>query len=228
MRLKRLLTRSTPLFAFIACAGLVTGCFDPESGNQPNKSQLSLELDTARRDINDLQFELKNIKVEQQIFENHFSQKDSSTQAMQEQLSTNTRTELLALKKKVSALEERINQVNSQYTALPQELKTLQQHANQTSSTMAQFQKEIQTINKTLDTQIAELTQTTQSIVKAVQKNSRKTPSSSGSTQRLYTIQAGDTLEHIARDFNTSISAIKSANNLSTDRIYVGQDLVIP
>ncbi|MFC0274564.1 LysM peptidoglycan-binding domain-containing protein [Metabacillus herbersteinensis] len=43
-----------------------------------------------------------------------------------------------------------------------------------------------------------------------------------------YTVVAGDSLFHIAKRLNTTVDAIKSANNLSTDMIYVGQILKIP
>tara|TARA_A100001015_G_scaffold275420_1_gene332680 strand:- start:199 stop:768 length:570 start_codon:yes stop_codon:yes gene_type:complete len=44
-------------------------------------------------------------------------------------------------------------------------------------------------------------------------------------TQTTYKIKAGDTLSGIARRYNTTVSAIKSANKLSSDMIYVGQTL---
>lgn len=43
-----------------------------------------------------------------------------------------------------------------------------------------------------------------------------------------YTVQRGDSLYLIANKFGVSVSAIKSANGLSGDKIYPGQSLVIP
>ncbi|MBI6871243.1 D-alanyl-D-alanine carboxypeptidase family protein [Clostridium aciditolerans] len=43
-----------------------------------------------------------------------------------------------------------------------------------------------------------------------------------------YIVQPGDSLYLIAKRFNTTISDIKQANNLTSDLIYVGQSLVIP
>ncbi|HBI04359.1 MAG TPA: cell wall hydrolase [Paenibacillaceae bacterium] len=43
-----------------------------------------------------------------------------------------------------------------------------------------------------------------------------------------YTVVSGDTLYLIARRFNTTVSAIKQASNLTGDTIYVGQKLTIP
>ncbi|MFS0864633.1 LysM peptidoglycan-binding domain-containing protein [Fredinandcohnia sp. 179-A 10B2 NHS] len=43
-----------------------------------------------------------------------------------------------------------------------------------------------------------------------------------------YTVVPGDTLYAIARNFNTTVTAIQSANNLTTTNLVVGQTLIIP
>jgi hypothetical protein len=43
-----------------------------------------------------------------------------------------------------------------------------------------------------------------------------------------YTVQSGDTLNEIANRFGTTVSALKDANNLTSDMIRVGQVLSIP
>lgn len=54
---------------------------------------------------------------------------------------------------------------------------------------------------------------------------------SSGGAQdssNIYVVKAGDTLTKIAKHLGTTIAAIKSANNLRTDRILIGKKLIIP
>lgn len=46
--------------------------------------------------------------------------------------------------------------------------------------------------------------------------------------QQTYKVKSGDTLTKIAKDFGTTVSALRSENNLTTDRIKVGQVLKIP
>lgn len=48
------------------------------------------------------------------------------------------------------------------------------------------------------------------------------------SGEQAYTVKSGDTLSSIAKHFGVRVHAIRSANNLTTDRIIVGQKLKIP
>ncbi len=48
------------------------------------------------------------------------------------------------------------------------------------------------------------------------------------STGKLYTVQKGDTLWSISKKENVSVDAIKSANNLTSNLLSVGQQLIIP
>jgi LysM repeat protein len=43
-----------------------------------------------------------------------------------------------------------------------------------------------------------------------------------------YTIKSGDSLSLIAKNYNTTVTELKSLNNLTTDMIYVGQVLKVP
>lgn len=49
-----------------------------------------------------------------------------------------------------------------------------------------------------------------------------------GSGQQVYKVKSGDTLTKIAHDYGTTVKALRSENNLTTDRIKVGQILKIP
>jgi len=48
------------------------------------------------------------------------------------------------------------------------------------------------------------------------------------SGKKYYTVKKGDYLGKIAGNYKTSVRAIKAANNLKRDTIYIGQKLVIP
>ena len=49
-----------------------------------------------------------------------------------------------------------------------------------------------------------------------------------GESQEIYTVKKGDSLWKIANKYNTAVEKLKSANNLKTNTLSVGQKLVIP
>lgn len=49
-----------------------------------------------------------------------------------------------------------------------------------------------------------------------------------GTGGEVYTVKSGDTLTRIAAHYHTTVKAIRAENNLTTDRIKVGQKLKIP
>jgi len=53
-------------------------------------------------------------------------------------------------------------------------------------------------------------------------------PLTESGTSQTYTVKSGDTLTKIATQHGTTISALREANNLRTDRIKVGEKLIIP
>lgn len=49
-----------------------------------------------------------------------------------------------------------------------------------------------------------------------------------GSNQNVYIVKKGDSLYSIARTYNTSVEKIKNANNLTSNALSIGQELIIP
>ncbi|MDI6833716.1 MAG: LysM peptidoglycan-binding domain-containing protein, partial [Bacteroidales bacterium] len=58
--------------------------------------------------------------------------------------------------------------------------------------------------------------------------NPTKQTSSKTDTQQIHVVKSGETLSSIANKYNTTVDAIKKANNLKSTKIYVGQKLKIP
>jgi LysM repeat protein len=53
-------------------------------------------------------------------------------------------------------------------------------------------------------------------------------PQKTGGTVSVYLVKSGDTLTRIAKTHGTTISALKAANNLASDKISIGEKLKIP
>ena len=62
----------------------------------------------------------------------------------------------------------------------------------------------------------------------AVQKTSAKAPAAASAAGGSYVVQKGDILGRIANKFGVKVADLKKANGLASDKIVVGQKLVIP
>lgn len=86
-------------------------------------------------------------------------------------------------------------------------------------------------IAKRYDTTVAALIQVNNLRTETIYVGQRLTISvASDPNQPLiyHTVQRGDTLSTIARRYNISVAAVRAANGLTSDTIYVGQRLLIP
>ena len=55
-----------------------------------------------------------------------------------------------------------------------------------------------------------------------------KIPLGNTNTETRYIVKAGDNLYNIARQYNTTVDAIRRRNNLSSNNLSIGQVLIIP
>lgn len=114
------------------------------------------------------------------------------------------RQEIQSLRNQVSALNGQISQLNSKMNALDARQK----------KEMSNLIKEVESLLK-----------------KSVASRPRSSGSSSSSSRGAgheHVVESGHTLSAIAQAYGTTVKAIKSANNLKSDQIYVGQKLFIP
>lgn len=57
-----------------------------------------------------------------------------------------------------------------------------------------------------------------------------KIPEESGSNENTinYIVKRGDTLYSIAKNYNSNVDAIKKINNMKSEMLYVGEELLVP
>lgn len=67
-----------------------------------------------------------------------------------------------------------------------------------------------------------------ESVVKSLANYTNVPYYKEGESQEIYTVKKGDSLWKIANKYNTTVEKLKSANNLKTNTLSVGQKLVIP
>jgi LysM repeat protein len=112
------------------------------------------------------------------------------------------------LSKDLASLQRKISHLERSQEKAASEIQALTNHANQTSASFSQYRDRIQE----LDQRVSETNK-----VKQVTTSSNMT----------YKVKAGDSLEKIARQNHTSVAVLKKLNHLESDRIHVGQELIV-
>ena len=130
----------------------------------------------------------------------------------------------------VSSLKE-INNLSSNNLSVGQKLKIANNTSNDTNTLNTYVVKagdnlyKIARENNVSVSEIKSLNNLDSDILSIGQK--LKIPSGN-SVDVIYTIKAGDNLYAIARDYNTTVDAIKKRNNLTSNLLSIGQKLIIP
>lgn len=103
--------------------------------------------------------------------------------------------------KKIASLEKTIEKINA-------DLRALMAYATQTTTSLSQYRDRIVELDQKLET-VSQL---------------RSAPSQ----EKIHHVKSGDSLERISRQYSVSVESLKRENNLTSDRINIGQELKIP
>lgn len=182
----------------------------PQSGYYANP-----EIDELRIELDDIKYALKTTQVELGLLDEKLNKQNNALKG-QSSGSSSLSHQIATLEKKVGSLEKTLEKAAN-------DLRTLNTALNQTFSKIQNIETNISSHDKRLD-EVAKLKGTLTSISKAMGQQS---PSST-STSKTYCVKAGDSLEKIARNNKSSVDAIRKINNLSNDRINIGQELRLP
>ena len=133
----------------------------------------------------------------------------------------------------IQHLDERINGVQLEQQRLAREIEGLKQAPHEdlaTKNRLDTVERQILAVNAARESDrrdiVTELSRKVAAIVGGA--SSSRGTSSSPETGYEHVVKSGDTLSAIAAAYKSSVSAIKRANNLSSDVVRVGQKLFIP
>jgi len=129
--------------------------------------------------------------------------------------------------------EERVNRLKGQVESIEMENARLTQEVQQLRSEVRAYSSQISQLNSNMQALEAKQAREAQEVINRVEGLLKKTVASNSSAPsrgagREHVVEAGHTLSAIAQAYGTSVDAIKKANNLKSDSIYVGQKLFIP
>ena len=184
----------------LMCTLLLVGCTPSFMALRSNQDSAIEEL---RMEVADLKHALHAAEVETKILEERLEASEGTTVPMKSD-------EVAELQRNMIALERSIDKINT-------DIRSLMHFTSQTTTTLSQYRDHILGIDHRLD-EVSKLRSTLSDL-------SHKAKSPSIPT---YRVKSGDSLEKIAQKYQVTIAAIKQKNGLTSDKILVGQELLIP
>lgn len=140
---------------------------------------------------------------------------------------SNHEAEIRMFEDKFRNLEDIFDKARKQENDNVQIVKeSLKSQVNESANILGEYKQRIKDLEKTVEIQnqnIENLQAALMALMQAAEKN--LLGETGGKT---YRVKAGDSLERIARQNNTTIKKLKELNNLTGDQIIVGQKLALP
>lgn len=127
-------------------------------------------------------------------------------------------------KKSNRDLEVRLSKIEEKFEKSLLDVKTLKNHINDTSSLLSDTQKKLYDIQQTVKLQNEEIHE----LGSAMKNFAKLLGAKNAGDVEAYRVEAGDSLEKIAKKFGVSVQAIKDVNELKKNLIIPGQSLKIP
>lgn len=182
----------------LVCTLFLVGCTSSFTAFRGNQESTINDL---RMEIADLKHALHGTEVEVKLLEERMESTEGS----------------LASPRDSKDLERKIAFIEKNLEKLAGEIRSLSQFSTQTTAALSVYRQQIANLDGKLD-EISKL----RSTLSQLSRSSAPQETSS------YQVKSGDSLEKIARKFQVPVEALKRENNLSSDKIVVGQQLAIP
>lgn len=129
----------------------------------------------------------------------------------------------------VYRVKGQVESVEMENARLMQEIQALRNEVRSLNSQVSQLNGKMNSLDAKQQREMSNLIKEVESLLKkSVARSSSGSSSANRGPGREHVVETGHTLSAIAQAYKTTVKAIKSANNLKSDQIYVGQKLFIP
>jgi LysM repeat protein len=186
----------------------------------------------TRDSVYDLRNDISNYETQLHTLQAKSESLDEAVESLRQQVIESRKTNKESLKGSTASLESKIVNLESDARLLKASLNETITAVTLNDAKIKQLERSIELISQN----IVNLEAATKAILTAIGKESpaeKKSvaPSSSAAKSNVpngYTVKEGDSLGSIAQANKTTIKALKERNQLKSDKIVVGQVLVIP
>ena len=202
-----------------------------------NSSTVIRQLKTG---LADLKNDVKNHESEIRIFEEKLYNQESSFDQLRQQLIDDVqsqrdfaRASKINLDGKTETLDQSIKNLEMMTRGFIADLRQMKTQANDSVIVLGQYKQKLTELERLLDTQnqhMQNLEAALHSMMEVLQakETAKEIGAKESEGPKTYKVQSGDTLEKIARTQKVTVQSLRDANQLSNDRIIVGQKIKIP
>lgn len=216
--------RNQKQIIFIFLALLVEGGLQAKVQGIPvpivSVQQMRLDINELNRHVDNQENEIQQIKERfaslEEIIDDIRKQHNNASSNHREQLQSSN----VALETKIGNLEFTIK-------GLLSDIQVLKSHLNESVGLKTDYQQQLSRYEKQIATQNQNI-EKMQTALKSVMELLHADEEKESTTESIYQVKPGDTLEKIANAHGTTVKAIKDLNQLSIDRIKIGQKLKMP
>ncbi len=175
-------------------------------------------IDHIQSDVLDIREHMRHLKVERELLDDRIEAQNSELTQLKKELARFQQAQGNLSSNKSDQLQTRLNALEKGQEAVIDDFKQLKKHLNDTSLVINKLSDHVEQDQSLMKAQIRDLKKAVESLVGALQGPTKASGSS-------YRVKAGDTLDKIAKSHGLSVDVLKKLNELTHDRISIGQEL---
>lgn len=209
------------LNTILAILVLQAACLHAARGRSSYEEERNIITREILDSLDSLRYEVNNHEAEIRMFEEKFKNQEDILDTIRKQ----TNTSMQAVKGQTVNVEAKLAGHENASKGLLNDFKS---YAKETTQAMTEYKDRLSELEKTIELQnrnIENLQAAMRTLMEALQS---KDNVNSTADAKVYRVKAGDSLEKIAKQNQTTIKKLKELNNLNNDQIIINQKLKIP
>lgn len=195
----------------IGFASICSGCL---FSGRPKISQEEICVREMRAELNDLRHVLSNLAFELELLSGKSERHENSLSHLSSKLQGEKTSEHEELVHQLSKVKKRLHKLEKSGASTLNDLRYLKTSSSEATASLAHYKKKLTEVEGNVD----HMHRSVSHIADLFQSPPLPIPPA-------HQVQNGDTLENIARRYDTTVEALKLTNQLTSDAIEVGQKI---
>lgn len=214
-------------FFLLSFIFLAYGCSPVKSNSQDERHQAELTLHEVKTKVDDFNHDLSCYKTEIQILESKLKNQEDAFEKLQDKMQTGYLAKVTEAFSRLQEVEKKTSAMEKQTKEAITVMKDLAKNTDEAALALNQYHSKISELEKSLSAQnlkleeVKKIKNTLEEIILALKTEE-------GGKKTVHRVQAGESLEKIAKKYSVSLNQLKKLNHLDEDLIMIGQELKIP